>query len=69
MKPPGAPFWMGTDNLSPDMWSRVFYGARVSVTVGFATIALGTIMAGAVGISSTCWATPYETCSTGDCAA
>jgi peptide/nickel transport system permease protein len=52
MKPPGAQFWMGTDNLSRDMWSRVVYGARVSVTVGFATIALGTLMAAAVGISS-----------------
>jgi peptide/nickel transport system permease protein len=52
MKPPGVQFWMGTDNLSRDMWSRVVYGARVSVTVGFATIALGTFMAAAVGISS-----------------
>lgn len=52
MKPPGAQFWMGTDNLSRDMWSRVVYGARVSVTVGFATIALGTLIAAAVGISS-----------------
>jgi peptide/nickel transport system permease protein len=52
MRPPGAQFWMGTDNLSRDMWSRVIYGARVSVTVGFATIALGTVMAVAVGISS-----------------
>jgi peptide/nickel transport system permease protein len=52
MKPPGPQFWMGTDNLSRDMWSRVVYGARVSVTVGFATIALGTVMAVAIGISS-----------------
>jgi peptide/nickel transport system permease protein len=52
MKPPSAQFWMGTDNLSRDMWSRVVYGARVSVTVGLATIALGTLIAAAVGISS-----------------
>jgi peptide/nickel transport system permease protein len=52
MKPPSAQFWLGTDNLSRDMWSRVVYGARVSVTVGFATIALGTLVAAAVGISS-----------------
>ena len=34
------------------MWSRVVYGARISVTVGFATIAIGTLVAMAVGISS-----------------
>jgi peptide/nickel transport system permease protein len=52
MKPPSAQFWMGTDNLSRDMWSRVVYGARVSVTVGFVTIALSTLMALAIGVSS-----------------
>jgi peptide/nickel transport system permease protein len=52
MRPPGAQFWMGTDNLSRDVWSRVVYGARISVTVGFATIALGSAIAAAIGISS-----------------
>jgi peptide/nickel transport system permease protein len=52
MKAPGVQFWMGTDNLSRDMWSRVVYGARVSVTVGFVTIALATLVATAVGVSS-----------------
>ena len=52
MQPPSAKFWMGTDNLSRDMWSRVVYGARISVTVGFATITIGTLVAAAVGISS-----------------
>src|SRR5215475_15995356 len=51
MKPPSAQFWMGTDNLSRDMWSRVVYGARISVTVGFATVALATVIATAVGVS------------------
>ncbi len=52
MKPPSAQFWMGTDNLSRDMWSRVVYGARVSVTVGFATVILGQLVATMVGVSS-----------------
>ncbi len=51
MKPPARDHWLGTDNLSRDIWSRVVYGARVSVTVGFATIALGTLLAGAIGVS------------------
>ena len=52
MKPPSTRFWMGTDNLSRDIWSRVVYGARISVTVGFATVALATLMAAAIGVSS-----------------
>ena len=52
LKPPSAAHWLGTDNLSRDLWSRIVYGARVSVTVGFATIALGTLLATAIGVSS-----------------
>jgi peptide/nickel transport system permease protein len=52
MKPPSAQFWMGTDNLGRDVWSRVVYGARISVTVGFATVALATLLAVVVGVSS-----------------
>jgi peptide/nickel transport system permease protein len=52
MKPPSARFWMGTDNLGRDVWSRVVYGARISVTVGFATVALATLMATVIGVSS-----------------
>jgi peptide/nickel transport system permease protein len=52
MKPPSAAHWLGTDNLSRDMWSRVVYGARVSITVGFLTIGLAVLLATAVGVSS-----------------
>ena len=60
MKPPSAAFWMGTDNLSRDIWSRVVYGARISVTVGFATVALATVMATAVGVSSAYFGGAYD---------
>jgi peptide/nickel transport system permease protein len=52
MKPPSAAHWLGTDNLSRDMWSRVVYGARVSITVGFFTISLAVLVATAIGVSS-----------------
>src|SRR5215510_8143230 len=52
MKPPSPQFWMGTDNLGRDVWSRVVYGARISVTVGFATVALATLLAVVIGVSS-----------------
>ena len=52
MRPPSAQFWMGTDNLARDIWSRVVYGARISVTVGFATVALVIVLATAIGVTS-----------------
>ena len=45
MKAPGAQFWMGTDNLGRDVYSRVVYGARVSVTVGFGAVLLANVLA------------------------
>jgi peptide/nickel transport system permease protein len=60
MKAPSAAHWLGTDNLSRDMWSRVVYGARVSVTVGFATIALVTLLATALGVSSAYFGGVYD---------
>ena len=43
--PPSWTFLLGTDVLSRDVWSRVVYGARVSLVVG----ALGAFVAVAVG--------------------
>ena len=60
MKPPGAVHWLGTDNLSRDMWSRIVYGARVSITVGFGTILLGTLCATAIGVSSGYFGGAYD---------
>src|SRR5512145_2877774 len=45
MKAPGAQFWMGTDNLGRDVYSRVVYGAAVSVTVGFGAVLLANVLA------------------------
>jgi len=52
MKAPSAAHWLGTDNLSRDMWSRIVYGARVSISVGFLTVTLAVLAAAAIGVSS-----------------
>ncbi len=62
MKPPSAAYWLGTDNLGRDIWSRIVYGARVSVLVGFATVLLGTIAATAIGVSSGYVGGAYDLC-------
>lgn len=51
LAPPGAEFWLGTDHLGRDIFSRILFGGQVSLTVGFIA------MAGAVTIGTTVGAT------------
>ncbi|GAB4325554.1 MAG: glutathione ABC transporter permease GsiD [Dehalococcoidia bacterium] len=44
--------WMGTDEQGRDIFSRVVYGARVSIFVGFGTILLSQTIAAIIGVSS-----------------
>ena len=49
---PGAEFWLGTDNLGRDLWSRVVHGSRISLLVGMASTLLGAGTGGLVGLVS-----------------
>jgi peptide/nickel transport system permease protein len=62
MKAPGAQFWMGTDNLGRDVYSRVVYGAAVSVTVGFGAVLLANLLATIIGITSGYFGGAYDIC-------
>jgi ABC-type dipeptide/oligopeptide/nickel transport system permease subunit len=42
---PSAEHWFGIDNLGRDFYSRIVYGARVSLTIGF-TAALFSVLVG-----------------------
>ncbi len=49
---PSWEFWMGTDHLGRDIYSRVVHGTRVSITVGFVAVAIGTTGGSLIGLVS-----------------
>lgn len=49
---PSAQFWFGTDLLGRDVYSRVIYGARISLIVGFSVAALSTVIGVAIGLAA-----------------
>jgi len=49
---PGGEFWLGTDNLGRDLYSRVIHGSRVSLLIGIASTMLGSVLGGLIGLVS-----------------
>lgn len=49
---PSAEHWLGTDDLGRDVFSRLLYGARISITIGFISVAIGLIVGVPVGAVS-----------------
>ena len=50
LKPPSAEHWFGTDMLGRDVYSRVIYGSRISLTVGVAVASLSIVVGLAIGL-------------------
>src|SRR5215207_3743542 len=49
---PGGAHWLGADFMGRDMWSRIVYGARISLTVGIGSMSLGCLIGVTVGLLS-----------------
>ena len=50
LKPPSWEHWFGTDALGRDVYSRVIYGARVSLSIGIAVAILSTLLGLIIGL-------------------
>ncbi len=50
--PPSAEFWFGADNFGRDIFTRVLYGARNSLWIGFASATLAAVGGALVGLAS-----------------
>jgi peptide/nickel transport system permease protein len=49
---PGDTYWLGADFMGRDMYSRIVYGARISLAVGVGSTLLGCLIGVAVGLAS-----------------
>ena len=52
LKPPSSDHLLGTDNYGRDLFSRVVYGARVSLVIGIGVTILSVVIGLAVGLVS-----------------
>ena len=49
---PSAAHWLGADNFGRDVYSRIVYGARISLAVGLGSTALGASLGVLIGLTS-----------------
>ena len=52
MDAPSGEHFLGTDSLGRDLFSRVVYGARISMIVGICASAINVVFSGIIGITS-----------------
>lgn len=52
LQPPSALHWLGTDELGRDVLSRMIYGSRISLMVGFVAVGIATVIGVIIGAIS-----------------
>jgi peptide/nickel transport system permease protein len=52
LRPPSAQFWLGSDDLGRDLFTRILYGARISFIVGVLATSIGATVGVSTGMLS-----------------
>lgn len=52
LSPPSMQHWFGTDELGRDVFSRILYGSRISLQVGFVAVGIAVLIGTCVGLFS-----------------
>lgn len=52
LTPPGSDYLLGTDQFGRDVFSRILFGARLSLQIGLVAVGIGTIVGTTVGMLS-----------------
>ncbi len=60
LEAPSTSFWLGTDYLARDQFSRLVYGTRISFLVVFSAIGIGKIFGYVLGIVSAYWGGKFD---------
>jgi len=51
-KPPSAAFWLGSDELGRDIYSRLLYGARASLMAGLISVLIALVVGVPLGLAA-----------------
>lgn len=51
-QPPGPGHWLGTDRFGRDIFSRIIWGARLSLVTGLGSVLLGAVLGALLGLGS-----------------
>ena len=57
---PGPAHWLGTDDIGRDLFSRILYGARTSLTLALAAVLVSSLLGSAVALASGYWGGPVD---------
>jgi peptide/nickel transport system permease protein len=52
LEPPGTDYWLGTDQFGRDLYTRIVYGARTALLVGFVSAFVGATIGLILGVAS-----------------